>query len=61
MQASHTSSNPNPAVSPEAFDEIDAILDDLRVRNDETPQWEFCEGAMAALICCRRAISAEEY
>ena len=61
MQASHTATNPSPAVSPEAFDEIDAILDDLRVRNDETPQWEFCEGAMAALICCRRAISADEY
>ena len=28
----------------EAFDEIDAILDDLRTRYDETPQWEFCEG-----------------
>ncbi|MFZ3129077.1 MAG: UPF0149 family protein [Rhodoferax sp.] len=48
-------------LAPEAFDEIDAILDDLRSRYDETPQWEFCEGFMAALICCRRAISAEEY
>ena len=25
----------------EAFDELDAILDDLRLRYDETPQWEF--------------------
>ncbi|TAM38566.1 MAG: zinc chelation protein SecC, partial [Burkholderiaceae bacterium] len=33
----------------------------LRTRNDETPQWEFCEGFMAALICCRRAIPASEY
>ncbi len=46
---------------PEAFDELDAILDDLRTRYDETPQWEFCEGAMAALVCCRRAIPVEEY
>jgi uncharacterized protein len=47
--------------SSEAFDEIDAILDDLRTRYDETPQWEFCEGFMAALICCRKAIPSTEY
>jgi uncharacterized protein len=49
------------ALTPEAFDEIDAILDDLRQRSDETPQWEFCEGFMAALIVCRRAIPQSEY
>jgi len=49
------------AVSADQFDEIDAILDDLRTRYDETPQWEFCEGFMAALICCRRAIPQAEY
>ena len=48
-------------VSPDAFDEIDAILDDLRTRNDETPQWEFCEGFLAALVCCRRPIAQAEY
>jgi uncharacterized protein len=48
-------------LSPEAFDEIDAILDDLRTRYDETPQWEFCEGFMAALVCCRRPIPPSEY
>lgn len=48
-------------VSPEMFDEIDAILDDLRTRNDETPQWEFCEGVLAALVCCRRAVAPDEY
>jgi uncharacterized protein len=45
----------------EAFDELDAILDDLRTRYDETPQWEFCEGFMAAVICARRAIPVTEY
>lgn len=49
------------ALSPEAFDEIDTILDDLRQRFEETPQWEFCEGFMAALIVCRRAIPQAEY
>jgi uncharacterized protein len=46
---------------PETFDELDAILDELRTRYDETPQWEFCEGFMAALICGRRAVPASEY
>lgn len=49
------------AVTAEQFDAIDAILDDMRSRYDETPQWEFCEGFMAALICCRRAIPQAEY
>ena len=45
----------------EAFDELDAILDELRSRYDETPQWEFCEGFMAAVICMRRPVGADEY
>ena len=45
----------------QAFDELDAILDELRTRYDETPQWEFCEGFMAAVICMRRPVTVEEY
>ncbi len=45
----------------EDFDALDAILDDLRTRYDETPQWEFCEGFMAAVICSRRIIPVAEY
>ena len=45
----------------EAFDELDSILDDLRTRYDETPQWEFCEGFMAAVICMRRPVEVDEY
>ena len=48
-------------LSPDEFDAIDTILDDLRSRYDETPQWEFCEGFMAAVICCRRVIPQSEY
>ena len=48
-------------LEPEAFDALDDILDDLRKRYDETPQWEFCEGFMVALICCRRAIPESEW
>lgn len=51
----------NAVVTPAEFDEIDSILDELRSRCDETPQWEFCEGFMAALICCRRPIMPSEY
>jgi len=48
-------------LQPDDFGELDTILDDLRTRFDETPQWEFCEGFMAALVCCRRVISPTEY
>ena len=43
------------------FDALDDILDDLRTRHDETPQWEFCEGFLAALVCSRRRIGADEW
>mgnify|MGYP003615363988 FL=1 len=52
------------ALSPlqsEDFDALDLILEDLRERFDETPQWEFCEGFMAAIICGRKPIAPEEY
>jgi uncharacterized protein len=61
-----TTSSPASSAEPafleaEDFDELDAILDDLRTRYDETPQWEFCEGFMAAVVCSRRPIAAAEY
>ncbi|RUP23552.1 MAG: zinc chelation protein SecC [Curvibacter sp.] len=52
---------PGERLPPEAFDELDAILDDLRSREDEIPQWEFCEGFMAAVICSRRPLPPAEY
>jgi uncharacterized protein len=61
---SDTTDTPDPhagELAPELLDELDLILDDLRSRNDETPQWEFCDGFMVALICCRRSIAPEEY
>ncbi len=48
-------------LAPEDFDELEAILDDLRTRDDEVPQWEFCEGVLAALVCSRRPIPPAEY
>jgi uncharacterized protein len=61
---SSTSSTPSQEpvfLETEDFDELDAILDELRTRYDETPQWEFCEGFMAAVICSRRPMEASEY
>lgn len=55
---------PTPPVSPlgpDDFDAQDGALDQLREQDEEIPQWEFCEGFLAALICSRRAIPAEEY
>jgi uncharacterized protein len=51
----------NNPLNHEDFDALDAILDDLRDRGEDVPQWEFCEGAMAALLCTRRPIGVDEY
>ena len=48
-------------LAPDDYDLLDDILDELRTRNSETPQWEFCEGFMAALICGRRIVTPDEY
>lgn len=43
------------------YDELHQLLDDVRARDDETPQWEFFEGALAALVSCRREIQPSEH
>jgi len=52
---------PTAALNDDDFEALDQMLDDLRERIEEVPQWEFCEGFMAALLCCRRAIGQDEY
>lgn len=54
-------SDPSEPLSADEFAALGAILDDLRTRCQATPVWEFCEGFMAALICCRRQMAADEY
>ena len=61
-----TNSNSNsiaalPPMDNEDFDALDEILDDLRTRGEDVPQWEFCEGAMAALLCTRRLVPPDEF
>lgn len=49
-----------PALTSEDFDALEAVLDDLRTRDEEVPQWEFVEGFLAAVVCCREPISTTE-
>jgi uncharacterized protein len=49
------------ALTPEDFDAQDDELDALREHSEEIPQWEFCEGFLAALVCTRRTVAPEEY
>ncbi len=49
------------ALSTEDLEALDDILDDVRTRFDETPQWEFCDGFLTALVCTRRPLSPAEY
>ncbi len=54
----------SPALEPltaQDFEAQDAELDRLREQHDEIPQWEFCEGFLAALVCSRRNVPPEEY
>ena len=55
-----TAAHPAP-LTPDDFDALDAELDLLREVNEHTPSWEFCEGFLAALLCMRREVPAEEY
>ncbi|MES2940551.1 MAG: UPF0149 family protein [Pseudomonadota bacterium] len=53
---------PDPApLTPEDFDALDDELDRMREQHEEIPQWEFCEGFLAALVCTRREVPADEY
>lgn len=52
---------PECALSNDQLEELDALLDELRTRGDEIPQWEFCDGFLTALVCTRRPIAAAEY
>lgn len=61
---SPTPTAPDPALQPLSageFDELQATLDAWRLQAPTTPRWEFCEGFMAALICCRRQMAPAEY
>jgi uncharacterized protein len=56
-----TSTPPTPPLGPEDFEAQEAELDALREGDEEIPQWEFCEGFLAALVCTRRIVAPDEY
>src|SRR5205085_4657061 len=43
------------------YEAQEAELDMLRQQDGDVPQWEFCEGFLAALVCSRRVIPPAEY
>ncbi len=47
-------------MTPDDFDALDDILDDLRERRPDTPSWEVCDGFLAAVVCCRRPLGLDE-
>ena len=52
---------PQSALSTEMLEELDAMLEAMRERAEEIPQWEFCDGFLAAIVCTRREIPANEW
>ncbi len=55
------STAPAQALGADQLDALEDILEDLRTRSEEVPQWEFCDGFLTALVCTRRAIGPAEY
>lgn len=49
------------ALGADQLEALEDILEDLRTRSEEVPQWEFCDGFLTALVCTRRAIGPAEY
>ena len=43
------------------LDTLEDVLDAIRERLPETPQWEFGEGLMTALLCTRRPVGEDEW
>ena len=51
----------NAPLGADDFDAQDTVLDALREAEELTPDWEFCEGFLAALVCTRRPVGPDEY
>ncbi|MGN1055536.1 MAG: UPF0149 family protein [Comamonas sp.] len=49
------------ALTTEMLEELDNMLEGMRERAEEIPQWEFCDGFLTAVVCTRREIPAAEW
>ncbi|GAA3996884.1 hypothetical protein GCM10022279_20640 [Comamonas faecalis] len=56
-----TDSSTAPALGDAELDELENILNDLHERDEDTPQWEFCDGFLTALACTRRPVATHEW
>ena len=61
LNATSSAAAPALGLTAAELEELDNLLDDLRTRGEEIPQWEFCDGFMTAVICSRRPIAPAEY
>ena len=61
LASSVPASETDPALDVDQLEELDLILEDMRTRGEEIPQWEFCDGFLTALVCTRRPIPLAEY
>ena len=61
LNATSSAAAPALGLTAAELEELDNLLDDLRTRGEEIPQWEFCDGFMTAVICSRRPIPPAEY
>ena len=64
MENQHTDTSENEveaALSTEMLEELDGMLESMRERAEEIPQWEFCDGFLTAVVCSRREIPASEW
>ena len=43
------------------LDTLEDVLDAVRERDPEVPQWEFCEGVMTAMLVMRRQVDEAEW
>jgi uncharacterized protein len=57
----NTPAAPPGQLTPDDFEALEAELDLMREQDEDIPEWEFCEGFLAALVCMRRAVAPEEY
>ncbi|MBF6631228.1 MAG: UPF0149 family protein [Comamonas sp.] len=49
------------ALSNDMLEELDNMLEAMRERAEEIPQWEFCDGFLTAVVCTRRELPAAEW
>lgn len=50
------------ALGDEDFQQLETVLADLAERGEGIPTgWEYCDGFLTALVCCRRVIPPSEY